>query len=289
MSVGNESCELLRAIARQTSDAQLVHRLAMRVQDWDALIDTAREHRMLPMLFLQLDDMGSAVPPLVQEQMRSEYNRNVFHNLTNAVELIAVIKAFDDQTIPAMPFKGVVLGASAYGENGNKLPPPPQSAPQIQGAACVSRTVTERYANCPCWADAGVNFRVQAGAAGSCFACIRPENIVIGDRIEAEGGNIIEARVEALLFAGERYECLLDFAGTKIAAVASRNQPLAEGEILLVGQLGNSGGEKIGAFTRLHLKAQARQSGRQDVRAEPAAGLPGRALGPSRSRSPRGR
>jgi ABC-type Fe3+/spermidine/putrescine transport system ATPase subunit len=71
-----------------------------------------------------------------------------------------------------------------------------------------------------------------AGASGRCVACIRPENIVIGDRIESAAGNIIEARVEALLFAGERYECLLDFAGTKIAAVASRNQPLAEGELV---------------------------------------------------------
>jgi ABC-type Fe3+/spermidine/putrescine transport system ATPase subunit len=69
-------------------------------------------------------------------------------------------------------------------------------------------------------------------ASGPCIACIRPEGIVIGDRIDASAGNIVEAKVEALLFAGERYECLLDFTGTKIAAVASRSQYLAEGQTI---------------------------------------------------------
>ena len=40
----------------------------------------------------------------------------------------------------------------------------------------------------------------------------------------------LEAKVEALLFAGDRYECLLDFAGTQNLAVASRSQHLAEGQ-----------------------------------------------------------
>jgi len=38
----------------------------------------------------------------------------MFHNLANAAELIGVLKAFEHEMIPAMPFKGVVLGASAY-------------------------------------------------------------------------------------------------------------------------------------------------------------------------------
>ena len=38
----------------------------------------------------------------------------MLHSLANAVELIAVLKALEDELIPAMPFKGVVLGASIY-------------------------------------------------------------------------------------------------------------------------------------------------------------------------------
>jgi len=114
MPADNESSELLRAIARQTSDAEEIHRCALKVPDWDLLFEIAQEHRVLPMLFLQLADMGSAVPSAIQERLRVEYERNVFHSLANAAELIAVLKAFEREMIPVMPFKGVVLGASVY-------------------------------------------------------------------------------------------------------------------------------------------------------------------------------
>jgi hypothetical protein len=114
MPIDKESCELLRAIARRTIDAEQVHRLAKEVRDWDSLLNLAQEHRVLPLLFLKLEDMGTAAPPAVQERLRAEYDRNVFHNLANAAELISVLKTFDRATIPAMPFKGVVLGSSIY-------------------------------------------------------------------------------------------------------------------------------------------------------------------------------
>jgi hypothetical protein len=112
--VNNESCGLLRAIVSQTNDAQQLHLLAMKIRDWDSLLHLAQEHRVLPMLFTRLADVGSAVPPAVQNRLRSEYERNVFHSLANAAELLAVLKAFEHGKIPVMAFKGVVLSASAY-------------------------------------------------------------------------------------------------------------------------------------------------------------------------------
>ena len=118
MAADRESCELLRAIVRRPADAAgpRIDRLAGNVRDWDSLLGLAREHRVLPMLFLRLADMGPAVPPAVQERLRAEYHRNLFHNLANAAELIGLLKAFDREAIPAMPFKGVVLGASIYSD-----------------------------------------------------------------------------------------------------------------------------------------------------------------------------
>ncbi|MGF7182435.1 nucleotidyltransferase domain-containing protein [Tunturiibacter psychrotolerans] len=113
MRADRESCELLLAIARST-DGEQIHRLAAKVGDWDSLVQIADEHRILPMLFLRLADIGAAVPLLVREHVRIEYERNMFNSLANAVELITVLKAFEDKLIPAMPFKGVVLGASIY-------------------------------------------------------------------------------------------------------------------------------------------------------------------------------
>ena len=113
MQENREACELLFAMVRP-SDSEQIHRLAATVRDWDSILRLADEHRVLSMLFSQLANMGSTVPPIVQERLRAEYNTNMFHSLANAVELIAVLKALEDEMIPAMPFKGVVLGASIY-------------------------------------------------------------------------------------------------------------------------------------------------------------------------------
>ena len=111
-----ESSELLFAVARRFSgmDNEGIRRLALKIRDWESLLKMAGDHRMLPMLFLRLSEVAAAIPPAVLERLRAEYERNVFHGLANAAELIDVLKAFDRETIPAMPFKGVVLAASIY-------------------------------------------------------------------------------------------------------------------------------------------------------------------------------
>jgi Uncharacterised nucleotidyltransferase len=113
MRADRESCELLLAIAR-SSDTEQVGCLVAKVRNWDSLLELAEEHRVLQMLFLHLSNMGRAVPQFVLDRMRTEYETNMFNSLANAVELIAVLKALEDKMIPAMPFKGVVLGASIY-------------------------------------------------------------------------------------------------------------------------------------------------------------------------------
>lgn len=117
MPVDRESCELLRAIVRRPeATAQRIDQLAGNVRDWDSLLELAREHRVLPIVFLRLADLGAAVPPAVKDHLRAEFDSNVVQNLANVAELIGLLKAFDREGIPAMPFKGVVLGASIYGD-----------------------------------------------------------------------------------------------------------------------------------------------------------------------------
>jgi hypothetical protein len=116
VSADHASRELLRAIARLPASgaADRIDWLAERVRDWDGLFRMAEEHRMLPMLASRLGEMGPAVPPVMQERLRAAYDRNAFHSLANAAELISLLKTFDQAKIAAMPFKGVVLGASVY-------------------------------------------------------------------------------------------------------------------------------------------------------------------------------
>jgi hypothetical protein len=116
MAVNGYSSELLRAVVRRPTEsaAEQIYQLAEEIRDWDSLLGLADEHRVLPMLYLRLSEAGPAIPQDVQERLRAGYHHNMFHNLANAAELIRVLESFEHEMIPAMPFKGVVLGASAY-------------------------------------------------------------------------------------------------------------------------------------------------------------------------------
>jgi hypothetical protein len=113
-----ESCELLRAVARLNTKApsSQIERLAKNIVDWDSLLRLACDHGVSSMLFSCLADMGPVVPLVIQDRLRAEYERNVFHNLANAAEVIGLLKIFDREGIPAIPFKGVVLGVSIYSD-----------------------------------------------------------------------------------------------------------------------------------------------------------------------------
>ena len=81
---------------------------------WDAVIALAKEHRLLPLLFSRFLESDLSTPPEVSELLRREYERNAFHSIANARELLSVLEEFEAQNISALPFKGVVLAASIY-------------------------------------------------------------------------------------------------------------------------------------------------------------------------------
>jgi hypothetical protein len=113
MPIDRESSDLLRAMIRRPSGAEF-ECLAKEIRDWDSLLKMAREQRILPLLHARLATLGPSVPVAIQKQLVTEYQRNVFHCIANTAELIEVLKEFDEEKIPAMPFKGVVLAASIY-------------------------------------------------------------------------------------------------------------------------------------------------------------------------------
>ncbi len=116
MTIERGCRELLLAVVRDSTTAVDLRSLADSVSDWDQLVDLALQHQVLPMLFARLADLEPAVPTGVLDRICREYDRIVLHNLANAAELIAVLQTFEREGIQAMPFKGVVLAASAYGD-----------------------------------------------------------------------------------------------------------------------------------------------------------------------------
>src|SRR5579863_2497528 len=118
MQMDPEGCELLRAILKRPDEAanRRIRQLARGVRDWDVVLRVADQHRVLQLLFARLAETGTEVPPEVQDRLQAAYQQNMFHCLANAAELIALLKAFSCEGIQAIPFKGVVLGASVYGD-----------------------------------------------------------------------------------------------------------------------------------------------------------------------------
>jgi hypothetical protein len=117
-ALDRDTGNLLRAVVQPYSATgrKTVATLATLITCWDVVIEGARHHGILPMLYTELAANEATIPTKALELVRSEFERNVFHCFANASELLQVLSAFELAGIPAMPFKGVVLGASAYGD-----------------------------------------------------------------------------------------------------------------------------------------------------------------------------
>ncbi|WP_109484766.1 nucleotidyltransferase family protein [Occallatibacter savannae] len=115
--IDRNTLDLLRAVATpesQATSAAIAER-AKEITHWDLVIEHARRHGLLPILYRRVE-FADFVPPEALQQMKTEFERNAFHCMTNAEELLGVLDAFQQAGIAAIPFKGVVLAASAYGD-----------------------------------------------------------------------------------------------------------------------------------------------------------------------------
>jgi hypothetical protein len=111
------ACSLLFAIARRPSarDTPNLRALARGIRDWDTLITLAQAHRVAPALFTILSSLEIPFPEAASRRLQADYQRNLLHNLASAAELVAILNLFEKADIRAMPFKGVVLAATAWG------------------------------------------------------------------------------------------------------------------------------------------------------------------------------
>ncbi len=112
----------IHALARSlceapTSEATTrIASLAQSVSDWDEFITLASEHRILSLAYTRLAASGVPLPSSVESSLRDAWQRNLFHCTANAAELAQILDVFQREDIPALPFKGIVLAASAYND-----------------------------------------------------------------------------------------------------------------------------------------------------------------------------
>ena len=111
--------ELLLCCARTQPSPEIgqqIQTLAQQSLDWSYLLQTAARHSVLPLLYQNLKTLcPEAVPKPVLSELRNFFHTNAAHNLFLTQELLKILKLFQDNDIPAIPFKGPVLAVSVYG------------------------------------------------------------------------------------------------------------------------------------------------------------------------------
>ena len=111
---------LVLACSRVRLDAGRVAQVAALCRgplDWDEVIAEARRHAVDPLLFRHLTALGApAVPERVRERLARHAETNAVRNRLLTVELGKVLAVLDAHGVAAIPYKGPVLAASAYGD-----------------------------------------------------------------------------------------------------------------------------------------------------------------------------
>jgi hypothetical protein len=111
--------KLLLYCARSRRDPEGSARIRTLLQEqihWGYLLRTARSHRIMPLLFWQLNAISpETVPKNVLDQLGAYFHNNNLRNLSLTGELLRLLREFENHGIHAIPYKGPVLVAFAYG------------------------------------------------------------------------------------------------------------------------------------------------------------------------------
>src|SRR5262245_23133689 len=112
--------ELLLLSSRLSVSVDIADRIKVLLReriDWGYMIDTAHEHRVLPLLYRTLASIkGLAVPPERLNQLQRLFQLNARRNLFLAGELLQVLDLLAAHHIPVIPYKGPVLATLVYGD-----------------------------------------------------------------------------------------------------------------------------------------------------------------------------
>lgn len=111
--------ELLLCCARTCMDSVSAERIKALLRediDWAYLIETVLRHGTMPLLYWNLNaTCPQAVPKAALGQLREYFHSLALRNVFLTKELLKLLNLFKAHGIPAIPFKGPVLAASAYG------------------------------------------------------------------------------------------------------------------------------------------------------------------------------
>ncbi len=103
---------------RDDPDTQIrLRELLRRELDWDFLLRAAETHGILFLLHNRLERCCPGWEPQVaRERLRRLYEQNARRNLLLTAELLGLLRLFENNDVPAIPYKGPALAAFVYGD-----------------------------------------------------------------------------------------------------------------------------------------------------------------------------
>jgi hypothetical protein len=107
-------CARVRVNPETASD---IRALVLGDLDWDALLGCAARHAVAPLLDRQLLTVAADLIPANQISRMNEANRvNTLRCLQLTAALVEILRLFQAEGIAALPYKGPILAAQAYGD-----------------------------------------------------------------------------------------------------------------------------------------------------------------------------
>lgn len=115
----NAEAELLVHCARLEIDparAERIRSLAGSNLNWTKLVSWAQRHALVPLLFFQLNRVAADLVPDSQlKPLRDRAQSNAALNVLLAGEMVRLLELFEENQIPAVPYKGPAIGVGIYG------------------------------------------------------------------------------------------------------------------------------------------------------------------------------
>lgn len=123
LSVVSPELELILCCARSklgSVELQRIKTLLQQTIDWDYFITTAKLHKVTPLMYLNLAQINNTepgiIPPEIVKRLQGYTQAITRSNLLFVREFLSLIQLFQNHNISAIPYKGLVLAASVYGD-----------------------------------------------------------------------------------------------------------------------------------------------------------------------------
>jgi hypothetical protein len=111
--------ELILCCARARIDPEMKERIRVLIGNglnWSEVVSSAKQHRVLPVLHEEITSAAQdLISPATQCILRDAARASSANGMKLLLELLRVHQLFEEAQIPAIPYKGPVLGQFAYG------------------------------------------------------------------------------------------------------------------------------------------------------------------------------